>query len=202
MKLCNITYNFSKFQHMKNNFAKYTFCYVFVIITQWLGLYIVFHKLGVQFSIILTKINIYIFQLHLLWIILCQTLIVVTIAHLIVHSPNVNFFYALILQIVVLLGKYIRCTFWIHVATLHCWVNFLFKTLFITIFDLNFYNVFLLNNIDLYGFTFTCPLLNTYTYTHMDVDGPCTLPWNASPKPHPHTTVKTTSMNEKNIIHI
>jgi hypothetical protein len=36
MKLCNFKYNFSKFQHMKNNFARYTFCYVFVIITQWL----------------------------------------------------------------------------------------------------------------------------------------------------------------------
>ncbi len=45
-------------------------------------------------------------------------------------------------------------------------------------------------------------ILNTYTYTYTDVDGPCTLPWSASPKPYTHTTLKTTSMNEKNIIYI
>lgn len=87
-------------------------------------------------SSIFNKLYIYIFQLDLLWIILCQTSIVVTIAHLIVHSPNVNFFNAMILQIVVLLGKYLRCTFWIHTSFLsrifilnsihhHFWPNLL-----------------------------------------------------------------------------
>jgi hypothetical protein len=37
LSLINFKFQISKFQHMKNNYAKYTFCCVFVIITQWLG---------------------------------------------------------------------------------------------------------------------------------------------------------------------
>ncbi len=35
MRLSNFKLNFSEFQQLRNKYAKYTFCCVFVIITQW-----------------------------------------------------------------------------------------------------------------------------------------------------------------------
>ncbi len=35
MRLGNFKFNFSEFQQLRNNYAKYTFCCIFVITTQW-----------------------------------------------------------------------------------------------------------------------------------------------------------------------
>ncbi len=48
MRLGGFKYNFPEFQHMRNNYAKHTFCSIVLI---------KFHKLGVQFSTISTNTN-------------------------------------------------------------------------------------------------------------------------------------------------